>query len=280
MKYLFLFCALFLISACGPSQEEMDSIAKVTCNIIKETKADQGALRLQQINDARKQIGGVAFTSSDDFLVEATTYDLCESLVKNEKDFLAKMLGKRKFLKEQERQRTEKRSRCVENVIREIETGNQATEDPFCEKWFAESSEVVKNPIKSLDEMIQFLNRNPPSAEIEQRFKLSQYEFEDSFEINLRGASKILRTKLLISTYFDQETMFGKEGWIVRHLVPIRAAILQVLKSTSLETIQSPTGKTETLEQLRVSINDQLELYEKTTAQPIEQVEFSELTIR
>jgi flagellar FliL protein len=124
----------------------------------------------------------------------------------------------------------------------------------------------------------------PKTAEIEQKFLISYYTFEDAFTVNLKGSKKVMQVKLGVSTYFDKDTMFkadeGYEGWIPRHLLGIRAAILKVLRGVTADRIEGPNGEAEVLEELRMVINEQLEKYEKTTAAPVEEVYFTEFLVQ
>ncbi len=124
----------------------------------------------------------------------------------------------------------------------------------------------------------------PKTAEIEQKFLISYYTFEEAFTVNLKGSKKVMQAKLGVSTYFDKDTMFnaeeGSEGWIVRHLVGIRAAIGRVLRNVTDEKIKGVGGEAEVLEEVRLVINEQLERHEKTTSAPIEEVYFTELIVQ
>lgn len=124
----------------------------------------------------------------------------------------------------------------------------------------------------------------PKTAEIEQKFVISYYTFEDAFQVNLKGSKKMMQAKLGITSYFDEDVMFsaeeGTEGWIPRHLVGIRAAILKLLRNVSADKFDTPEGEKEVLEELRLVINEQLEKHEKTSAAPIEEVHFTELIVQ
>jgi flagellar protein FliL len=124
----------------------------------------------------------------------------------------------------------------------------------------------------------------PKTAEIEQKFVISYYTFEDAFQVNLKGSKKMMQAKLGITSYFDKDIMFnqeeGTEGWVPRHLVGIRAAILKLLRNVSADKFDTPEGEQEVLEELRLVINEQLEKHEKTSAAPIEEVHFTELIVQ
>ena len=124
----------------------------------------------------------------------------------------------------------------------------------------------------------------PLSADIEQKFLISYYNFIDPFTVNVKGSKKVLQVKIGISTYHDKDTLFneeeGAEGWIPRHLIGIRAQILKVLRGVSLEELQALDGQDTLLEEIKLVINETLEKYEKTTAAPIEEAYFSEFIVQ
>ena len=124
----------------------------------------------------------------------------------------------------------------------------------------------------------------PKTAEIEQKFLISYYTFENAFQVNLKGSKKMMQAKLGVSSYFDNDTMFndeeGTEGWVPRHLVGIRASILKLLRNVTAEKLESEEGESEVLEELRMVINEHLEKHEKTTSSPVEEVYFTELIVQ
>ena len=80
------------IAACGPSQEEKEKIAAVTCAVMAESKTGlDAAFRVEKINQAREEIGGEPFLSGDDAIKEAFKYMLCEELVLNEDKYYIKL---------------------------------------------------------------------------------------------------------------------------------------------------------------------------------------------
>ena len=124
----------------------------------------------------------------------------------------------------------------------------------------------------------------PMSADIEQKFLISYYNFVDPFTVNVSGSKKVLQVKIGISTYHDKDTLFndeeGAEGWVPRHMIGIRAQILKVLRSVRLEELQALDGQDNLLEEVKLVINETLEKYEKTTASPIEEAYFSEFIVQ
>ena len=126
--------------------------------------------------------------------------------------------------------------------------------------------------------------QGPKTAEIDQKFVISYYKFEDAFQVNLKGSKKMMQAKLGVSTHFDNDIMFaegdGAAGWIPKHLIGIRAAILKLLRNVAAVKFETQEGETEVLEEIRMVINEQLEKHEKTTSAPIEEVYFTELIVQ
>ncbi len=83
MRPFFIVIVIFL-AACGPSQEEKQNIAKVTCSIMAETRNMDSAIRVEKVNDARVKIGGEPFLQGDEEIKRSFKYGLCELLVLND----------------------------------------------------------------------------------------------------------------------------------------------------------------------------------------------------
>ena len=86
MRYLWLLLPLFL-TACGPSQEDINNTAIITCNIMGESRNMDAAMRIREINAAREAIGAQPYLSSDSVIKQSFRYGLCEDLVKNSPTF-------------------------------------------------------------------------------------------------------------------------------------------------------------------------------------------------
>ncbi|MDB4567133.1 hypothetical protein N9104_00070 [Pseudomonadales bacterium] len=81
-NYLVIFLTLTLI-ACGPSLEEKEKIAAVSCAVMGETRNMDAAIRVREMNAAREKIDGEPFLRGDDVIKETFEYGLCEELVLN-----------------------------------------------------------------------------------------------------------------------------------------------------------------------------------------------------
>ena len=107
MKRLLLLTAIFL-TACGPSQEEKEEIAIITCNIMGESRNMDGAVRIREINNAREKMGEDAFLGSDEEIKKSFDNELCKELVLNrnyEAILDAKLQADREEIKEAKKSR-------------------------------------------------------------------------------------------------------------------------------------------------------------------------------
>ena len=84
MNKIILIAISLILASCGPSSEEQKDIAAVTCSIMGETRDIDAAVRVEKMNDARKEIGGEPFLEGDSVIQEAFEYGLCQELVLNE----------------------------------------------------------------------------------------------------------------------------------------------------------------------------------------------------
>ena len=82
MKRLVLLTTL-LLTACGPSPEEKQEIAIITCNIIGESRDVNASSRIKEVNIAREKMGEDAFLLSDGVIQESLNWGLCNELVLN-----------------------------------------------------------------------------------------------------------------------------------------------------------------------------------------------------
>ena len=74
----------FTLTACGPSQEDIDNTATITCNIMGESRNMDAAFRIKEINAAREKIGEAPYLGDDDGIKESYQWGMCEELVKND----------------------------------------------------------------------------------------------------------------------------------------------------------------------------------------------------
>ena len=87
-----------ILVACGPSQEEIDNTATITCNIMAESRNMDAALRIKDINGAREKIGQSPYLGDDAGIKESFHWGLCEQLVKNDDATYQVMLSEKRAL--------------------------------------------------------------------------------------------------------------------------------------------------------------------------------------
>ena len=81
MKNCFVIFLTLTLIACGPSQDEKESVAAVTCSIMGATRNMDAADRIREMNATREKIGGEPFLRGDYTIKEAIKYGLCEELM-------------------------------------------------------------------------------------------------------------------------------------------------------------------------------------------------------
>ena len=90
MKKLLALLLSLGIVGCGPSSDEMERIASVTCSIIKETNDFQSLERVEKINEAREKIKLPPYLDGDEEIIRSINFNTCELLVKNDKSYFEK----------------------------------------------------------------------------------------------------------------------------------------------------------------------------------------------
>ena len=83
MRYLWLVLPLSL-AACGPSQQEIDDTATITCNIMAESRNMDAAFRIKEVNAAREKIGAGPYLGDDEQIRDSFEMGLCKELVKGD----------------------------------------------------------------------------------------------------------------------------------------------------------------------------------------------------
>ena len=88
MKNIILFTpVLLMLVSCGPTAKEKEEIAILTCNILESSVIKDGVFRLNEVNDAREEIGEDRFSGTDNVIRESLKVGLCKELVLNEKNY-------------------------------------------------------------------------------------------------------------------------------------------------------------------------------------------------
>ena len=102
MKILVLI-SLFLLVACGPSEEEKQNVAIITCNIMEESNNMDAAMRIKEINEAREKINEDPFLFGDNKIIQSFQYGLCTNLVLNDPNYDVLLKEKRLAAEEEQR---------------------------------------------------------------------------------------------------------------------------------------------------------------------------------
>ncbi len=124
MRYLALLPLLFLLIACGPSQEEKQNIAIITCNVMGESRNMDASMRIKEMNYAREKINADPYLYGDDKIKESFKYDLCVNLVLDDPEY-EKILSSLKkeeriaFNKRENERLEQERKIREEKIIRE-----------------------------------------------------------------------------------------------------------------------------------------------------------------
>ena len=74
IKKLSALLIIFVLVGCGPSLKEKQEIAQLTCNVTAATRNMDSAIRLREVNSARKQLGEARFLGTDDDIIESFKY--------------------------------------------------------------------------------------------------------------------------------------------------------------------------------------------------------------
>lgn len=119
MRYLWLLLPLFL-AACGPSQEEIDNTATITCNIMGESRNMDAAFRIKEINAAREKIGAGPYLGNDEQIRDSFEMGLCKELVKGDGSYEVGLL---------KWQRKQEAERVAQEKAREAEMARRAKQE-------------------------------------------------------------------------------------------------------------------------------------------------------
>lgn len=79
-------------------------VAAVTCSIIGATRNMDGAIRIEKVNETRKELGKSPYLLGDDILQEALLFGVCRDLVLDN-DWVTKLTAAQERAAEERRQR-------------------------------------------------------------------------------------------------------------------------------------------------------------------------------
>tara|TARA_A100001035_G_scaffold253660_1_gene226986 strand:+ start:1389 stop:2186 length:798 start_codon:yes stop_codon:yes gene_type:complete len=235
MKKIIFLPILFLLVACGPSDEEKQNVAIITCNIISETKNMDPATKIKEMNAAREEIKGEPYLFGEDKINESLEYDLCVNLVlmsetEYEKVLLAAKEEEERKIQEEMSEMAEEFERKIQEEMRRKRAENrETTESDIADMKGFVAGELNNNAEQYCDllkveyeDLLQFrsyLDENPA-----QSYEFYKYwEYEDSVEIvdtfnennleqkcdfNIEGYTRLLFQRLGDYEYFDEDECF------------------------------------------------------------------------
>lgn len=84
-----------LVAGCGMSKTEKKELAAITCSIMSETRNMDSAIRVEKINDARREMGEDPYLAGDRGIKQAFEYRLCDELVMNDPTYEQQLCEKK-----------------------------------------------------------------------------------------------------------------------------------------------------------------------------------------
>jgi len=144
MRSLIAIIVPISLVACGPSQEEIDNTAIITCNIMAESRNMDAAMRIKEINVAREKIGEAPYLGNDDGIKVSFTYGLCEELVKNDPTYRSQLA--------EERAAAESWERELRRVAAEAEAEKEAERRRIAEEEEAERRRIAEEQRRIAEE--------------------------------------------------------------------------------------------------------------------------------
>ena len=272
---LLLTTSSLALFGCGPSQEEIDNIATITCNIMGESRNMDAAMRIREINNAREKIGGEPYLEGDDEIKESFAYGLCEMLVKNP-DQYASDLSIAKAKREEEDRKREEEDRKREERRREelkIAEEKRAEEEKIARKKRQEDERIAReNRIK---EKIVAERAEELACGLDKSSSDSAYvEIERPLVANIVNSRKVMQVKVAIMTHYDDRVVANME----KHEFAIRSEMLDVMRKIDENRISEPNFRSDLAEQLKIAVNSVLERYEDFGG--VEEVMFTEFVVQ
>jgi len=158
---ILLTLSILLLSACGPSQEEIaeqerlaeeakvaelkqrSDLATVTCNFMAESRNMDAAMRIKEINSARERLGEDFYLGTDAGIKESLEYGLCRELVLNDPDYNSKLLETITVVKEAEEIARIASEKLAEEIAR-LAKEKKAEEERIARVKKAEEERIAK----------------------------------------------------------------------------------------------------------------------------------------
>jgi len=150
-KLLSLFLILFLFG-CGPTLQEKEEIAIITCNIMGESRNVDASMRIKEINLARERIREDAFLEKDSVIKESFEYDLCKELVMNDPLYSEKIneIKRQELLIIKEREEQEKQEQIRKTKLNDLWDVGESVYERYCSACHGRDGEGIPDVFPAL----------------------------------------------------------------------------------------------------------------------------------
>ena len=163
MSRLIVLTPLLFLVSCGPSLEEKQKTATITCNILGASKNMDAVMRLKEVNEARDKIKADAFLGTDSDIKLAFKYDLCKELILDDPEYNLKLKERIKITEEEELKRSEERRIAKEKAAEERRIAEEKAAE---ERRIAEEKAAEKRRIFNQEKTVFYniLEKNSKEA--------------------------------------------------------------------------------------------------------------------
>ena len=144
------------VTGCGPSQEEINTEAAVACSILSETRNMDAAIRVEKINNFRRQFDLPPYLDGDDAFQAMFGSGMCEELLKN------------KISVQEEMPRL--RAICNEEAAAKQEAKTKEVMSQEGVSGFEISAELIEEFRKGVEGLVACAERFPTDVEYELPF--------------------------------------------------------------------------------------------------------------
>ena len=168
IQTIFIISVLIVLTGCGPSIEEKQEIALVTCNFMSETRNMDSAIRLKEMNDVRERIGESKFLGRDYQIKESIQYGVCVELVLNDPEYNQKLSEAQAIYRNNERLRKEAAQKERDRINKERrikEEEERAKEDKRIAEAMERWNQAIDNYFEKYPQRVSFPEPTYPSQE-------------------------------------------------------------------------------------------------------------------
>jgi len=168
IQTIFIISVLIVLTGCGPSIEEKQEIALVTCNFMSETRNMDSAIRLKEMNDVRERIGESKFLGRDYQIKESIQYGVCVELVLNDPEYNQKLSEAQAIYRNNERLSKEAAQKERDRIIKEWrikEEEARAKEDKRIAEAMERWNQAIDNYFEKYPQRVSFPEPTYPDQE-------------------------------------------------------------------------------------------------------------------